>query len=78
MKIAISVPDDVFEAGEHLSRQLKISRSHLYSDALTRYLSVRGADAVTAGLNAVYANNPSDLDAAFAASQTEILSHETW
>jgi hypothetical protein len=30
MKIAISVPDEVFEAGEHLARQLGLSRSQLY------------------------------------------------
>jgi predicted transcriptional regulator len=48
MKIAISVPDQVFEAGEHLAQQLGLSRSRLYSDALAAYLSIRGAQAVTA------------------------------
>jgi mRNA interferase MazF len=43
MKIAISVPDEVFEAGEHLARQLGISRSQLYSDALASYLSARNS-----------------------------------
>jgi predicted transcriptional regulator len=78
MKVAISVPDEVFEAGEHLARQLKLSRSQLYSDALAVYLSARGAAAVTARLNAVYASNPSNLDEAFVKSQEKILSHETW
>lgn len=78
MKIAISVPDEVFGAGEHLARQLKISRSQLYSDALALYLSARGAEAVTARLNAVYAANASNLDEAFAAAQEKILGHETW
>jgi predicted transcriptional regulator len=78
MKVAISVPDEVFEAGEHLARQLKLSRSQLYSDALAVYLSARGAAAVTARLNAVYASNPSSLDAAFVKSQEKILTHETW
>ena len=52
MKIAISVPDEVFEAGEHLAHQLGISRSQLYSDALATYLSARGAEEVTSRLNA--------------------------
>ena len=52
MKIAISVPDEVFKAGEHLARQLGVSRSQLYADALSEYLSVRGAAAVTAKLDA--------------------------
>ncbi len=62
MKIAISVPAEVFEAGEHLARQLGISRSQLYSDALASYLSIRGAEAVTRRLNEFYANNSSEMD----------------
>jgi len=41
MKVAISVPDSVFDAGEHLARQLELSRSQLYSDALAAYLNSR-------------------------------------
>lgn len=78
MKIAISVPDDVFEAGEHLARQLGLSRSQLYADALSAYLSERGAAAVTARLNAVYSKESSKLDPAFAVSQLTHLANETW
>lgn len=78
MKIAISVPDEVFEAGEHLARQLGLSRSQLYSDALSAYLSERGAAAVTAKLNAVYATEPSKPDPALARLQLTRLANETW
>ena len=78
MKIAISVPDDVFEAGEHLARQLGLSRSQLYADALSAYLSERGAAAVTAKLNAVYSKESSKLDPAFAGSQLMRLANEAW
>ena len=78
MKVAISVPNPVFEAGEHLARQLKLSRSQLYSDALAAYLSSRGAVAVTAQLNAVYAAAPSRLDESLAKAQGQVLGHETW
>jgi metal-responsive CopG/Arc/MetJ family transcriptional regulator len=78
MKFAISVPDRVFRAGEHLARQLRMSRSELYSDALEAYLSSRGADAVTAKLNAVYAAESSGVDAALAAAQFKSLPNETW
>lgn len=78
MKIAISVPDEVFEAGEHLARQLGLSRSQLYSDALAAYLSVRGAEAVTARLNEVYGRESSSLDKALARSQLTRLRDETW
>lgn len=78
MKIAISVPDEVFEAGEHLAQQLGLSRSQLYSDALSAYLSERGAAAVTAKLNAVYATESSRPDPAFAQLQLTRLANETW
>ena len=78
MKVAISVPDDVFEAGEHLARQLGLSRSQLYADALSAYLSERGAAAVTAKLNAIYSKESSKLDPAFARSQLTRLANEAW
>jgi metal-responsive CopG/Arc/MetJ family transcriptional regulator len=78
MKIAISVPDDVFEAGEHLAQQLKLSRSQLYTDALAAYLSERGASAVTAKLNAIYTSEKSSLGKEFARAQSQALVSETW
>ena len=78
MKIAISVPDEVFEAGEHLARQLGVSRSQLYSDALATYLSARGAQEVTARLNAVFALQPADLDPALNRAQLKALADEAW
>jgi metal-responsive CopG/Arc/MetJ family transcriptional regulator len=78
MKIAISVPDEIFEAGEQLAKQLGLSRSQLYADALSAYLSERGAAAVTAKLNAVYAEESSKLDPAFTKTQLSRLADEAW
>lgn len=78
MKIAISVPDPIFKAGEHLAKQMGISRSQLYAEALSAYLSERGAAAVTAKLNAVHATDPVKFDPAFTAAQTAILADEAW
>jgi hypothetical protein len=78
MKIAISVPDLVFEAGEHLARQLGLSRSQLYSDALAAYLRTRGAQAVTAQLNTVYGTASSTLDPEVENYQINRLADETW
>ena len=78
MKVAISVPDEIFEAGEHLAKQLGLSRSQLYADALSAYLSERGAAAVTTKLNAVYAQESSNLDPAFAHAQLSRLADEAW
>jgi predicted transcriptional regulator len=78
MKVAISLPDDVFEAGEHLAQQLGLSRSQLYANALSAYLSVRAAAAVTAKLNGIYSKESSKLDPAFVGSQLKRLSNEAW
>ncbi len=78
MKIAISVPEPVFQAGEHLAQQLKLSRSQLYSDALAAYLSSRGATAVTTQLDAVYGSMKSTLDPSLARAQIESLDDEAW
>ena len=78
MKIAISVPDDIFEAGEHLAKQLGLSRSQLYSDALAAYLSERGAAAVTHKLDAVYAEQSAKLEPALARAQLSRVADEAW
>jgi predicted transcriptional regulator len=78
MKVAISVPDPVFAQAEHLARQLKVSRSQLYAEALAAYLGIRGASAVTQKLNDVYEAESSQLDAALEQAQLKSLSHEAW
>jgi hypothetical protein len=45
MKVAISVPDDVFRSVEHAAKRLKISRSELFSRAARAFLDEqRGRD----------------------------------
>jgi predicted transcriptional regulator len=78
MKVAISLPDEVFQAGEHLAKQLGLSRSQLYADALSAYLSARGAAAVTAKLDATYAAESSRLDPALSAAQMLRVADEAW
>lgn len=70
--------DRRIQAGEHLAQQLGLSRSQLYSDALAAYLSERGAAAVTAKLNAVYAAQSSKPDPAFDHLQLTRIADETW
>ena len=53
MKTAISIPDDVFADAERLARELKQSRSQLYSRAVREYVARHSADSVTAALDAV-------------------------
>jgi hypothetical protein len=78
MKIAISVPDKVFKAGERLARERGISRSELYTNALSAYLGVHGAAAITARLDALYGKEDSRLDPALNSAQQQLLTDEAW
>ncbi len=78
MKIAISIPDPVFEAAEHLARRLGKSRSQLYAEAVAEYLQAHRADAVTERLDAVYTVERSTLDPEFQQAQIDTLPDEDW
>jgi predicted transcriptional regulator len=78
MKVAISLPDPVFAAAEQLAKELRVPRSQLYADAIAQYLERRGAAAVTAKLNAVYAEQESQVPAEFAQAQLSSTNDEAW
>lgn len=78
MKVAISVPDAVFEAAERLARDLKKSRSQLYSEAIAEYVGARDAKTITQKLDAVYAVESSQIDQTLKHAQFQVLNHEAW
>ena len=78
MKTAISLPDDLFRAGDALAKEMKLSRSALYARALERYIARQREDEITEQLNAVYATESSELDGAIMLAQLEILEREKW
>jgi metal-responsive CopG/Arc/MetJ family transcriptional regulator len=61
MKTAISIPDKVFRSADSLAKRLGISRSELYTTAITEFLSKHQSRNVTARLDAVYAEEDSSL-----------------
>lgn len=79
MKIAVSIPDELFEAAEALAARLGVSRSRLYQLALARYLDAERAADVTAALDRVHGGTePGTLDPALAALQDASLDPEPW
>lgn len=78
MKIAISLPDPIFNAAEELAGQLRVSRSQLYAQALSEYLSQRHEAAVTQKLNAVYGQGAEGVEAAAMNAQLQVLGREAW
>jgi metal-responsive CopG/Arc/MetJ family transcriptional regulator len=78
MKTAISLPDPVFEAAEALAKELGVSRSELYTEALKAYLQKYNRDQILHKLNLVYAEEPSEPDPALTKMQFISLPREDW
>ncbi len=78
MKVAVSVPDPIFEAAERLAKQRRVPRSQLFADALQEYVSRHGLEAVTAKLNEIYAAEDSAVDAPLMHAQLASIEHEAW
>jgi metal-responsive CopG/Arc/MetJ family transcriptional regulator len=53
MKTAVSLPDRVYRQAESHARRTRKSRSQLYAEAISEYLSRHAPDEVTAGMDAV-------------------------
>lgn len=52
MKVAVSIPDDIFAEAESLTRQLGTSRSDIYARALAAFVDEHEPDKVTQAMNA--------------------------
>ncbi len=53
MKTSVSLPDDLFYAGERQANRAAKSRSQLYTEALAEYLARHAPDEVTEAMNEV-------------------------
>ncbi len=78
MKIAISIPDNLFADAEALAMQLRVPRSQLYALALSEFIANRDEDVMVRQLNAVYAEQESSIEPALLHAQLSSLNHETW
>ena len=78
MKVALSIPDDLFESAETLGKRLGVSRSRLYATALADFVAKHQTRKVTARLDAVYVTEESRLDTSVRRAQARSLPPETW
>ena len=53
MKVAVSIPDDIFTEAEALAKRLKSTRSDLYSRALGEFIGHHASERVTELMNEV-------------------------
>ena len=78
MKVALSIPDDLFESAETLVKRLGVSRSRLYATALADYVAKHRGRRTTERLNAVYATEQGRLDPSVRRAQRRALEPDTW
>ena len=78
MKVALSIPDDLFESAESLGKRLGDSRSRLYATALADYVAKHESSKVTARLDAVYATEDSRLDRPLRRAQARSRPRDSW
>ena len=80
MKIAISLPDAMFEAAERMARRLGIGRSRIFQLAVQQYLKDLSRAGVTEALNDVYAEDPgaSQISGVLSELQLASLPREDW
>ena len=78
MKVALSIPDDVFESAETLGKRLGVTRSRLYATALADYVAKHHGRKTTERLNAVYAAEQERLDPVVRRAQRRSLERDSW
>ena len=78
MKTAISLPDSLFHAADDLARRTGMSRSELFRKAVTDYIEAHKHDQVRKALDAVYAEQPSQIDETLMRMQVMSLPMEDW
>jgi hypothetical protein len=77
MKVAVSIPDDVFHQADADARRRKWPRSKLYAEALRAYVASAEEDQVTLRLNAVH-DRPLQVEPGLRAAQYASLADESW
>ena len=78
MKVAVSIPDDIFEEADRLARELKTSRSQLYSRALKEFLTRHAGEHVTEAMNRVCDDLGATQEDFGRRSARRVLEHTEW
>jgi len=77
VKVAISIPDRVFEEAEVLARHLRVSRSRVYARAVEEFVEKHRGKTVREVLDAVYGKDSVGLDPVLTDLQARAL-REQW
>ena len=78
MKVAVSIPDHVFAEAEALARQLKTSRSDIYSRALGEFIGHHAPERITQLMNDVLDDVAETTDDFSKAAARRVLDQVEW
>jgi len=78
MKVAVSIPDDIFAEAEALAKRLKTSRSDIFSRALGEFIGHHAPDRVTDLMNDVVREVGEEPDAFRVAASRRVLKNSEW
>jgi len=78
MKTAISIPEEIFISAEKLAKDLRISRSELYSQAIREFIKESRFNGVTEKLNKIYGRESSALNPLVREAQASSIPEEDW
>jgi antitoxin MazE6 len=78
MKVAVSIPEDLFDSAESLGKRLGVSRSRLYATALSEFLAKHHGRKTTERLNRIYAEEESRLSTSLRSRQARSVGREPW
>jgi len=78
MKVAVSIPDDVFAEAEALAKRWKCSRSEIYSRALGEFIGTHAPDRVTERMNEVARDVGIEPKAFSVAAARKVLKNTEW
>lgn len=78
MKVAVSVPNDIFERADQLARAAGRSRSDVYSSALSEYVARHAPDEITTALDRVMSEIDDPVDPFVVAAGSRVLEATDW
>ena len=78
MKVALSIPDDLFQTAETVSKRLGVSRSRLYATALAEFIAKHHGRKVTDRLNTIYGAEESRVEPGVRRLQRRSLGRDSW
>ena len=78
MKVALSIPNELFETAEKVGKRLGVSRSRLYATALAEFIAKHRSRKVTDRLNAVYGTEESRVEPGVRRLQRRSIERDAW